>query len=400
MKRVLFVDDEPHILDGLRRMLRPLRDEWSMVFADSGQSAINLLRTETFDVVVSDMRMPDADGVKVMEVALETQPHTVRIILSGQADRESVLKIVGKTHQFLTKPCDGDVLKNTITRACAVRELLTDDKAGAFASKLETIPAMPSACEEILNELSSTQCSLQRVSGIIARDMAMSTKVLQLVNSSFFGLGKQVTSPTRAVIILGTETIRALALTHGLFHRISEKQLAALGLQGLWDHSARTGSFARRIARSENVCHFADTAFLSGFLHPIGELLFASQFEQEYMACKQKAAEQGIADWQAQEEALGTSSGPMGAYLLGLWGLPLSIIEAVAWSHWPSIRPVNAFSGLTAVHIANALDAEANCSAEAECRIDLVHLETIGMADHLPHWRDLYRESCDLSDAA
>ena len=63
MKRILFVDDEPKVLEGIQRMLRPMRHEWDMVFAQSGQEALSILAEQPADVVVSDMRMPRMDGV-------------------------------------------------------------------------------------------------------------------------------------------------------------------------------------------------------------------------------------------------------------------------------------------------------------------------------------------------
>jgi len=103
-KRILFVDDEPRILDGLRRMLRPQRRVWSMTFANSGLEAVEELKSNSYDVVVTDMRMPGFDGAAVINYVHEHYPEIVRIVLSGFTELETALRAVPIAHQFLTKP--------------------------------------------------------------------------------------------------------------------------------------------------------------------------------------------------------------------------------------------------------------------------------------------------------
>src|SRR5262245_37814840 len=100
MKKILFVDDEPNVLQGLERMLRSMRHEWEMQFAMSGPAALERLAEQTFDVIVSDMRMPGMTGAQLLTEVSQRHPHIVRIILSGQADQEDILRSVGPTHQY------------------------------------------------------------------------------------------------------------------------------------------------------------------------------------------------------------------------------------------------------------------------------------------------------------
>src|SRR5688572_86255 len=106
MNRILFVDDESRVLDGLARMLRGRRNVWNMSFAVGGAAALKRLDTETFDVVVSDLRMPDIDGLAVLTYARDKQPGAVRIALSGQTDLRMLTQTVSIVHQLLAKPCD------------------------------------------------------------------------------------------------------------------------------------------------------------------------------------------------------------------------------------------------------------------------------------------------------
>ncbi len=149
-KRILFVDDERKVLDGLRRTLLSMRSEWEMEFAASGQEALEVMKGKTFHVVVTDMRMPGMDGCQLFEQLKNLHPEVVRIILSEYSDRDLLLNSAGLIHQFLAKPCDAEALKTTITRACAVRELLEDESLIKVISKIESLPSRPSFYQEVV----------------------------------------------------------------------------------------------------------------------------------------------------------------------------------------------------------------------------------------------------------
>ena len=121
MLHVLFVDDEPHVLDGLRDLLHSYRSLWEMRFASTGEDALRELATEPADVVVCDLRMPRIDGSTVLNHVSVTAPETLRIVLSGHAD--DVLKALAAdvAHVVLTKPCTATDLKAAITSGARPR---------------------------------------------------------------------------------------------------------------------------------------------------------------------------------------------------------------------------------------------------------------------------------------
>ncbi|HMG23584.1 MAG TPA: response regulator, partial [Kofleriaceae bacterium] len=116
-KRILFVDDEPAILAGLQNLLYKDRKRWDMVFALGGQLALDEIRKESFDIVVSDMRMPGVDGATLLNTVKDECPATVRIMLSGHADREAIVRALPALHQLLSKPCDAATLRGAIERS-------------------------------------------------------------------------------------------------------------------------------------------------------------------------------------------------------------------------------------------------------------------------------------------
>jgi HD-like signal output (HDOD) protein len=392
MKRILFVDDEPSVLQGLQRMLRGQRQEWEMEFAPNGEAALRLLEQHPVDVVVSDMRMPGMDGAKLLSEVTRRYPQTVRIILSGQTDKEAILRSVGPAHQFLAKPCDPDLLKETVARACALRQLLHSEHLKGLVSQVRSLPSLPHLYVQIQEELQSPNASLQRVGQIISQDIGMTAKVLQLVNSAFFGIQRRITQPAQAVALLGLETVNAVVLSVKLFSSFDQALMGRAHLTTLWEHSMATARLAKRITLAEpDGPRLANYAFMGGLLHDAGKLVLATDLATAYREALALAEREQLADWVAEQRVLGATHAEVGAYLLGLWGLPDPIVEAVAFHHHPDECAGRAFSALTAVHVANALDQESRHTADAPARPYLCadYVAALGLTDRLPAWREM-----------
>ena len=194
-KRILFVDDEPMVLNGLQRTLQKMRREWDMTFVGSGREALEVLGKKPIDVIVSDLRMPEMDGGRLLAEVKKQHPHVVRIVLSGQLDQEMTLKSVRLAHQSLSKPCDAEVLKHTLAKLFALREFLSDDSIKNIISQIESLPSMPAIYTEIVTEMQSDDPAIKKVGEIISKDISMTAKILQMVNSAFFGLFQKIKSP-------------------------------------------------------------------------------------------------------------------------------------------------------------------------------------------------------------
>ncbi len=389
-KRILFVDDDPNVLQGLRRMLRTMRHEWSMEFAASGRDALEILEQVPFDVVVTDMRMPGMDGAALLTEVMKRYPQIVRIVLSGQSDEDTILRSVGPAHQYLSKPCDADRLKATVGRACALRDLLGDGSLKRLVSQMETLPSLPSTYVELMDVLRSGKASMVEVGEIISKDIGMSAKVLQLVNSAFFGLPRHVSSPTEAAVLLGIDTVKALVLSVHVFSQFDPEKLQSFSIPALQRHSLATAALAKAIAEAENLDPmFRDHAFMAGLLHDSGKLILAANLPDRYKAAFAQASEHQVPLHDAERPIFGATHAEVGATLLGLWGLPDAIVEAVAYHHSPAECVGNSFSPLTAVHVADALEhgrQEAGLSASL---LDDEYLDRIGVADRLPVWQNL-----------
>jgi HD-like signal output (HDOD) protein/ActR/RegA family two-component response regulator len=387
VKQILFVDDEVRVLQGLGRMLRVMQHEWEMTFLDDPRKAADLLEQQTFDAIVVHMRMPQLAGAALLAKARERRPGMARIVLSGQAEREAAVRSVGLAHQFLAKPCDADTLRATVARACELRRLLAEAGLADTVCKLGKLPSLPRLYEAITTEMSREHVSLKRVASIIGQDLAMTAKVLQLVNSAFFGFGRRVANVDQAVSYLGMDVIRSLVVSHAAFAAFEASDLEFF--QDLWRHSSMTGALARFIAERESsdpTIH--GEALQAGMLHDIGSLILAARLSDRYRKVRRRA-DSGEAPLVACEQAeFGCDHGRIGAYLMGLWGLSDRIVEAIAYHDRPAECAFRQIAPLTAVHAGSALILEAVGKAEFETTLDMDYLASLGCADRVPQWRE------------
>lgn len=398
MKRsVLFVDDEPSVISGLQRMLHGMRRDWEMYFAISGPEALELLETHQVDVVVSDMRMPDMDGAQLLSKVMELYPATVRLLLSGYSEESTVLRSVKSAHQFISKPSDASTLKETIEKTCMLREQLKDEKLLQVITGMKELPSLPGLHYMLIKEMESPEPSLKKIADIITQDMSMTARVLQMTNSAFFGLGSKVTHVQQAVAMLGLNTLKALVLHVGFFTAFVHQSSSSFSAERLWRHSYLVSNLARSIVHMEtNDPKMEEKAMVTGILHDIGilPLLKLSGYETDIERVMREEKCSGI---QAEYKLIGTSHAEVGAYLLGLWGLPDLILEPVMFHHYPSRLKEDKFSILTAIHVADAWLRNHNDSYDPDklkC-LDLGYLAKVKVLNRLRIWESLYTKTIE-----
>lgn len=397
-KRILFVDDEPRILQGLRNRLRRLRTAWDMTFVESGRAALEHLSTEQVDVIVSDMRMPEMDGATLLAKVQEEYPGVTRIVLSGHAELESTLRAVPVAHQFLTKPCDAGVLENVIDRACNLQALLNDEVVRTIVGGIEKLPPLPRVYTQLTALLSGEEASADDVARVLKQDMAICAKLLQVVNSAFFRLARTITRVEDAVSYLGFNSIKQVALAAEVFH-VSNTSKASISLDDLQIHAMLVANLTSQFFEEKQQ---KEDAFVVGLLHDIGKLLLAVELpghmeevvtEMKSRQCSMHSAEMAVS---------GVSHAEIGGYLLGLWGLPYPIVETVANHHEPNRVDVQEFGILAATHIADALiheamDPDATGSEGSSVVLDPAYIDVLGIEEKLPEWRECAREMTSRS---
>ncbi len=390
-QHILFVDDEPNLLHGLRRMLRPMRQSWDMHFAESGPDALQIIDQQPCDVVVSDMRMPGMDGSQLLHKVRQYSPETIRFILSGHSDQNIILRSVGPTHQFLAKPCGAVELKRTLAHACRLRHLLPDHKLLRLVTSIERLPSIPSLYHQVIEALQEPTADLATIAELLACDMGMTAKILQIVHSAFFGLQRQLSSPIQAVEVLGLDTLQAIVLKAHVFTAVEDPISYDSALQTLWANSLAIATCAREIMAAEGGdAAGLDDAFAAGLLHDVGTLVLIHHLPELYDRSRELITTQSLSVCDAERDVIGATHAQVGTYLMGLWGLSDIIIDALAYHHQPSACPTQAWSPLAAVHVAEALVHEwlPNITVGTPPALDTAYLETLGLWHRLPIWRE------------
>lgn len=380
-KKILFVDDEPNLLVGLKRSLHPYRHLWDMTFANGGAEALSFLDRQPVDVILTDFRMAGMTGLELLAEVKKLHPNVVRIFFSGEIDKSLIMRSVNIAHQFFSKPCRPDDLKDKIEQTISLRHLLEDDALRAIISRIDSLPSLPKLYGEILEELRTTTPSINKVAQIITSDIAMSSKILQLVNSAFFGLRQRITTPEQAVKLLGLDTVKSLVLSLQIFSQFDIPKTFYTLVKKLWRHSLNIGQSARKITetRTQNR-ETIDHAYLAGLLHDCGKLVMLANFPQEMKAILEKNPNNSVEFLKLEETIFGVTHAQIGAYLLGLWGIPSPITQAILFHHTPAAAGENAFSALTAVHVANFLDhcMERDTKGASVESLDLAYLAQLG----------------------
>jgi HD-like signal output (HDOD) protein len=359
-KRVLFVDDEEAVLDGLRAVLRPQRREWDMVFALGGPAALAELEQSSFDVVITDMRMPILDGAQLLRHVKGLQPRAVRLVLSGQIDSRTAFDSVFTAHQFLAKPCDPEKLRSVVKRCCDLNELLAGNELRSLAGDVGVLPAAPTAYLAISEALADPECGIGDVARIVEREPALCAKVLQVANSAFFGLPRTVSSATQAATYLGTLALRDLALAMEMLAAPARAKTALplSAYKAFQLNALGVALLARSWFTSEP--RKADDAFVAGMLRDMGHLVLAAR---------------RTASTEAEQHAA------LSAYLLALWGIPHGIMEAVAYHEHPERIEHDGLEVVDVVHLADrVMQPLAPSPFQAPATLDEARISRLGVS--------------------
>ena len=331
--RVLFVDDEVRVLEALERVLFDLETTWQTHFASSASEAFTQLAKQPYDVVVSDLRMSGIDGVALLTRVREKYPRTVRIVLFGHSDEEAALKMVRVAHQFLTKPCAAETLHRIIARTEQLMTVLGDRKLQGIVGQLSSLPSTPHLHQELSALLERDDASAHAVAAIVKQDPAMTCKLLQVAGSAFFNSSTSVIDVETAIMRLGLRTLRILTSGVGVFDCSAHGGASpTTGVEAL---QRRSLSIAKTAASMAKLPEDASAAYLTGLLCDVGQLILASTAPERLYVTQAEAAKGGVPAHVVEAATWGATHAEIGAYLLGLWGLPFQIVEAVANHHAP-----------------------------------------------------------------
>jgi len=353
MKDIVFVDDERELLDGLRARLYKHRHDWNMKFLVSGEEAIATFEQHNVDLIVSDVRMPGMDGGQLLSVVKQRWPNTIRIIVSGYSDPVQAVRLTSLAHQYVAKPCGGQQLENIIERCFNLQDLLSEEPLRRVVGRIGKLPAMPKTYGRLQTALSQPSVTAADIGDIVNADAAIASKVLQITNSAFFRLRKPMVRIKDAVTYLGFATIRNLVLSAEISSQWETlPSNLAVDPEQLQSHAQYAAAACKSLAGGRVS---ADDAWLAGLLHDIGYWLLVQECPDELTRALELARETHLPLFECERQTTGATHAQIGAYLLGLWGLPYSIVEAVALHHTPTAITPLGYDLLGALAVSHAL---------------------------------------------
>ncbi len=403
-RRILFVDDDELILRSMERVLRRPAQEagWELCFASDGESALAEMARAPVEVLLADSSMAKMSGAQLLRQVQERDPGVVRILLSGHTGLDVLRSALPYAHQFLPKPCDGQLLRSTLESACNLRGLLSRPEMRQLVGSSNELPSAPRTFIELSNALANPSASARAVSEIIERDIAISGRVLQLVSSAFYGLPRAVTSIGGAVAYLGVEVIKAIVLSVEVSRMFPLTQsIPDFSVDALQQRSMQVSQFAKRILGHEPG---GDVLLVAGLLQDSGQLVLASRAAPRFGLALSTAAERKEPLADVESEVFGATHADIAAYLLGLWGLPPRVVGAVAHHLEPQRSGQRVFDAAAALYVANLLVTDPDTPALDEVpprtiALDLAYLRSVGVAHQLDEWRRLARAFSSKSQA-
>ena len=352
--KILLVDDDPHILRSIPRLLDCERDGWSCATAGSTAEALAVLEHQATDVIISDVILGGADGISLLQQVGTRFPRVSRIILTGQPNAESVMRSIGTMHQYLSKPCEPARLLEALDRVEIVLDSVRSPEILNLIGALDRLPSMPAIAAEISEAIASDLSTSNSIAQILARDPNLVAKSLQLANSPIFGLRHSVSSVDQAVTVIGSKMVQSLALLQ--VYADPSSPPAAQRLAGdLFHHCFEVALLARQICKIDRGDPEPETSFTAGLLHDLGKLVLVRSYPDVYPQLLRQAAAADRDLCELEDQQFGATHAAIGAHLLNLWGLPRSVVEAVAWHHDPAKCEARNHASATYVFAANHL---------------------------------------------
>ena len=393
-KSILFVDDNEHVISGIQRQLRPYRDQWNLFFAHSGAQALELMSHQSIDLIVSDMLMPEMRGDELLKKVSELFPGTVRMILSGYADEETLKSGLQVAHQYLSKPCTPETLREAISQIFKIQACVNSPRIIEGLGNPNSLPSLPKIYQELTAAIGNENTSIQELANIFAKDMVLSAKLLQLVNSPYFGLNRVISSLPEAINLIGIKKLNNLVLSVHIKNAFPIKNpRMEQYMHFIWQDAGRTAELAKQIAISENQQEDRpDQAYLGGLLHNMGLLIFLSRGGNQLENLMEQVKNTDLPIDELEMNIIGYTRSEAAAYLLSLWKIPPRIIESILLQTNPSETDYDGVNALTAVHVAACLlkpSVLKGYDRLFDRALDMNYLQRINKVEQLPNWQSL-----------
>ncbi|MFK7853055.1 MAG: HDOD domain-containing protein [Granulosicoccus sp.] len=382
MTIILFVDSDQEALDAQLKPLAEIRPDWVLMTANTGKQALELVKAQSIDTVISETVLTDMSGFDLLGNLRANFPQTIRLTLSAETDAEVVLESAKANHRFIAKPTTTLSLATAIDCSLRLRSFMQHDDLAQLVNNIDSLPALPAIYNDMMTELASPNGSLLAVGGIVEKDTGLTVTVLRIVNSTFYGLSQRVESVAQGVTLLGVHLIKNIALTAKVFSQFKGSQLSLRRLSQLNDQAIKMGALSNQFGRYAKVSRSTnDHSQMAGMLANVGELIAAILPE----------GASGKSEF---------SNELVGAYLLRLWLLPDPIVEAVALQHESPPKFVDSVTPLVILHAIRYLqDHFTDVNNEQQRENCQQYLESFISEDVVDLWLNAYEDLEQLTSS-
>lgn len=272
-------------------------------------------------------------------------------------------------------------------RKAALERLLQSEGARRLVDDIDQLPSLPTTYIALMQAAAAPGTTAEQFVQIIRSDPGMSVRLLQVVNSSFFGSKSKVSSVAQAVNHLGLDLLKGLIASAHVFSALDASAKRVVSVERCQLYSLRVARLAQAMVSSKQA---GDEAFTAGLLHNIGELVLAVEYPDRFASTIQRCSDTGESRIAVEREVFGATHSEVGARLLTNWGIPLAIVEVAAFHHEPERVPGGDVEVLAAVHTADALLGILTCGDPFDM-LNIAFLERAGLARDLPRWRELVK---------
>ena len=350
-----------------------------ILLADSREAAHALITTRPLDCVVASCADPGR-SVEMLRAAGVSERGTVALVI-GDGKRMSG---VSCPFPLLPRVESVDVLDDQVRTQLAIAAWQAKPALSGLLKLITQVPTLPGIYTQITAALQNPHISVQEIADLVAREPAVSAKLLQMVNSPLFTFGGSVTSVRDATSLLGLNRVRSLVMATCLFRQFDVSKCRSFSMSRFEETSLRIANWASTIALSETGNkHLADMAFTGGLLHNFGVLLLAANIPIAYEEVLRNALKRQVSLALSEFQTFGATHAALGGGFLASWRIPFPIVNAVGWYPFPSSSEDTAFTPLTAVHAATAVDAFAQTGMYA---YDRGYIEKMGLCEKVEHW--------------
>lgn len=385
-EKILFVYDPTNDNSKINEYKNHSQNSFTCMHAESIAQAKTIIAENNIDLVLATADLSDGSGTELHKYIVNNCNTIIRFLYSENSDKNIVYQSAGYIHQFMNADCDPHQFINIVHNSFNLRTILSNNDLHARIAGITNLPSPPEIYNQLVAELQSDDPSIRNIADLIKNDISITAKMLHMVNSAYFGLSTHVENPLHAVHLLGIDTIQSMVLTAGVFNLFTDPGIPGFSLDSIYTNSLAVGTSSRHLANAFGlITKHTEDALMAGMLHDIGKLIMLSYFPQEFKKSVELASQKSIPLFEAEKEVIGVTDAEIGAHLLSLWGLPSSILEAIALHYTPKVTPAPMTNVLTAVHLGYAINHDIlnNVKGNEKSAVDMEYLEQLNLSSNV-----------------